>query len=229
MEEPRGAPFSSTEALRFGWNSTCSNLRPLLVIGLAGGFLGLLVQALRRPLESPGIAPLLAIAVQVLQAALFMALLRASLQLCDGRAIDLSRPQDLLADFFGYLLTGLLLSLIVVGGLALLIVPGVMWAMRFGYAPLLVVDRGYDPVQALRESSRVSAGARMRLFRFALLALAVNLLGALAFGVGLLVTIPTTTIAAAHILRQLQERAGKVAAEPAGGAQSRPSGGEAPA
>jgi hypothetical protein len=35
----------------------------------------------------------------------------------------------------------------------------------------------------------------------------VNLLGALAFGVGLLVTIPTSFVAAAHVLRRLQARA----------------------
>lgn len=203
MEEQR-TPFSSGEALRFGWNATCANLRPLLLIGFSGGFLGLLQQTLRRPMENPGIAPVLAIAVQILQAALFMGLLRVSLQLCDGIAIDLSRPQDLVANFFGYLLTTLLLWLIIAGGLILLIVPGVLWAVRFGYAPLLVVDRGYDPVQALRESARISAGARLPLFKFVLLALGVNLLGALTFGVGLLVTIPTTTIAAAYILRRLQ-------------------------
>lgn len=228
MEEPRDVPFSSAEALRFGWSTTTVNLRPLLVIGLAGGFVGLLQQALSRSSENVG-APILALILQVLQAALFMALLRASLQLCDGRAIDLSRPQDLLANFFAYLLTTLLLSLIVGGGLVLLIVPGVLWAVRFGYAPLLVIDKSCDPVWALRESARLTAGVRGPLFKFGLLAAGINLLGALAFGVGLLVTVPTTLIAAAQILRQLQLRAGRPNSERPVATPPHLSGGGAPA
>lgn len=228
MDVLQNRAFSSAEALRFGWTTTCANLRPLLVIGLTGAFLGLLQQALNRPPPSVG-APILSLALQLLEAALFMGLLRASLQLSDGRAVDLSRPQELLANFFGYLLTALLLSLIVVGGLALLIVPGVLWAVRFGYAPLLAIDTNCDPVQALRESSRLTAGSRGSLFQFGLLAAGINLLGALAFGVGLLVTLPTTLIAAAQILRQLQAHAGRTGSEPSAPAHSHLTGGGAPA
>jgi hypothetical protein len=35
----------------------------------------------------------------------------------------------------------------------------------------------------------------------------VNVLGAMALGIGLMVTVPTTLIAAAHVLRHLQEHA----------------------
>jgi uncharacterized membrane protein len=212
MGAPTTAPFSTEEALRFGWKATRENLRPLLILGLVGGFSGLLHQALTRPSESPGIAPVLGLVVQVAQAALFMAMLRASLQICDGRSIDLNRPQDLLAHFFSYLLTTVLVALIVTGGLVLLVVPGVLWALRFGYAPFLVADAGHDPIEALRESARLTAGARKQLLGFAMMALLVNLLGALAFGVGLLVTVPTTTIAAGHVLRLLQARAGAAGA-----------------
>lgn len=208
MDAPTIAPFSSGEALRFGWKATRENLRPLLILGLLGGFCGLLQQALTRPSESPGIAPVLGLVVQVVQAALFMAMLRVSLQICDGRSIDLNRPQDLLAHFFSYLLTTVLLALIVAGGLVLLVVPGVVWALRFGYAPFLVADAGHDPIEALRESARLTAGAKRQLLGFAVLALLVNLLGAMALGVGLLVTVPTTTIAAGHVMRLLQARAG---------------------
>jgi uncharacterized membrane protein len=202
------APFSGMEALRVGWKLTRENLRPLLVLGLFGGFLGLLHQALNRPSEHPGIAPLLAVVVQLAQAALFMALLRASLQLVDGGTIDLNRPQELLGHFFGYLLTTVLLTLIVAGGLVLLVVPGVVWALRFGYAPFLVADTAHDPVEALRESARITQGVKRELLAFAATALVLNLIGALAFGVGLLITVPTTTVAAAHVLRLLQARAG---------------------
>lgn len=199
--------ISSSQALRFGWRTTCANVRPLLTLGLIGGFLELLQQALRDPAHAPGLATLLRLALQLVQAALVMVFLRVALQLHDGKEVDLSRPQQLLANYFGYLLTTVLLSLIVLGGLVLLIVPGVLWAVRFGFAPFLVVQGKLDPVAALRESSRLTQGVRAQLLGFALLVLVINLLGALTFGVGLLVTWPTGLIAAAYVMRQLQAHA----------------------
>ena len=84
-------------------------------------------------------------------------------------------------------------------------------ALRFGWrkttTTFLVVDRKLDPVEALRESSRLTQGVKGQLLVFALLIAAVNLVGAIALLVGLLVTIPTTVIAAAYVLRRLQSRA----------------------
>jgi hypothetical protein len=202
-------PFSSTEALRFGWKKTTENLKPLLIIGAVGAFLALLNQALTNPDNPTGLGALLGLAIQVLQVAVTLAYVRVALKLHDGQPVDLSRPADLLANFLTFLLTTVLYWLIVAVGLVLLIVPGVVWGLKFGYAPFLVVDKKLDPLEALRESSRITQGLKGQLLVFALLLCAVNLVGALALGIGLLVTIPTTFIAAAYVLRRLQTRAGE--------------------
>lgn len=97
--------------------------------------------------------------------------------------------------------------MIVAGGFLLLVVPGVIWGLKYGYAGFLVVDRKLDPIEAIRESGRLTQGEKGQLFKLGLLLFCVNLLGAIALMVGLLVTIPTTVIAAAYALRHLQARA----------------------
>jgi uncharacterized membrane protein len=192
--------FSSTDALRFGWNTTRANLKPLLILAGIAAFLALLSSGLER-------SPLLSLAVQVLQMAVWLAFARVALLLHDGKPLDLTRSNELLRGFWGYLLASVLVGLIVAGGLLLLVVPGVIWGLTYGFAGFLVADRDLDPVAALRESRRLTVGRRWQLLEFALLAALTNLVGALAFGVGLLVTVPTTFIATAHVLRRLQAHA----------------------
>jgi hypothetical protein len=204
MADARARPFSSPEALRFGWRTTMANLKPLVALGALGGFLSLVNHALSW---EDGAGPLLAVGVRILQAFVTLALVRVSLKLHDGERIDWGRAGDLLAGFFPYLLTYVLYGLIVLGGLVLLVVPGILWAVQFGFATFAAVDAKLDPIEALRTSSRLTKGERWHLVGFGLVCLGANVLGLLAFGVGLLVTIPTTMLAAAHVFRRLQARA----------------------
>jgi len=206
MNQERALPFSSGDALRFGWAKMKANLKPFLIIGAVGAFLALLNGALTRP-ESPAIARLLSIVVQILQTGVMLAYVRSALRACDGKPVEVSRAPDLLADFFTYLLASILVGLIVAAGFVLLIVPGIIWGLKFGFAGFLVVDRKLDPIEALRESNRLTMGAKWQLLAFALLVFGINLVGAIALGIGLLVTIPTTVIGAAYVFRQLQARA----------------------
>jgi uncharacterized membrane protein len=199
-------PFSSAEALRFGWAKTMANLKPLLIIGAVGALLTIVNSALSRPNSGSGGSAFLSLIIQVLQVGVTLAFVRAALELHDGRPLDMGRPGELLAGFVPFLLTWVLLVLIVFAGLILLIVPGVIWGLKFGFAPFLVADRKLDPIEALKESSRLTQGVKGQLFVFALLMIGVNLLGAIALGVGLLVTVPTTYIAEAYVLRRLQSR-----------------------
>src|SRR5262245_7262200 len=105
--------FSHMEALRFGWHQTRANLKPFLTLGAIGLILSLMNQALSTEGAAPhALRSLMAVVVQILQAALMLVYVRAALRLYGGQPVDLSRPGDLLADFFPYLLTCVLYSLV---------------------------------------------------------------------------------------------------------------------
>ncbi len=105
--------------------------------------------------------------------------------------------------FWRYLGSVVLYCLRILLGLIFLIVPGIIWAIKFQFMPLLVIDKGMDPVEAMRESALMTEGHKWHLLKFGAVIAVINLLGLLCFVVGLLVTVPLTTLAYIHIYRKL--------------------------
>jgi uncharacterized membrane protein len=97
---------------------------------------------------------------------------------------------------FQYFLPLLLLSLVAglfIGiGTLLLIIPGVYLIVAYMFASYLVVDRRLDFWPAMELSRRTVNPRWFGFFAFVLLVALLNLAGAIALGVGLLVTIPVS-------------------------------------
>lgn len=87
--------------------------------------------------------------------------------------------------------------------LAIDLVPVVMVATYFGFALYILVDLRVSPIEAMRLSGKVTKGAMLPLVYFALVAALVNLAGLLCLVVGLLITMPATSLAHFCIYRDL--------------------------
>lgn len=109
--------------------------------------------------------------------------------------------------FWRYLLTMFAYFAIVIAGFILLIVPGVVWALTYAFAPYLVIDRGLGVREALRESARMTYGHRWHLLQLALALVLVNVVGLLCLIVGLLVSAPVSALAFVHVYRLLSSPA----------------------
>ena len=120
-----------------------------------------------------------------------------------------ARVNDLWAPypFWKYLLTSIVVGIIVIVGLILLIVPGIIWALRYMFAQYLVMDRHLDASEALSESAKITYGHKWQLLGFGLVLVGINILGAVCLLVGLLVSIPVSSLAFAHAFRTLQKQA----------------------
>lgn len=70
-----------------------------------------------------------------------------------------------------------------------------------------VVDRAMGPIAALKESIKVTKGNRIKVIGFLLTLVLLNILGAIALFVGLLVTVPMTLLGLVHVYRTLSPRA----------------------
>lgn len=87
--------------------------------------------------------------------------------------------QDFMAGFvhFGKVwFTSLLVNVLVATGLFLLVIPGILWALRYNLSVISVLDKQLSPLQAMKFSSKITEGHRMKLF---LLYLLMAALGAL--------------------------------------------------
>jgi uncharacterized membrane protein len=95
---------------------------------------------------------------------------------------------------------------VVIIGLVLFIVPGLIWGVQFGFYPFILVKERLGPIKALRKSSAITEGVKGKLIFFALTLFGINLLGLIALGIGIIVTIPLSVIAVAHMFSQLEKR-----------------------
>jgi uncharacterized membrane protein len=88
-----------------------------------------------------------------------MALMMAAHKTSDGQAIGVLESYTLsLGLFWRYIWTGILYFLIVLGGLFLFIIPGIIWAIRYVFAPYLVIVEGIGGRKALSRSKGITKG-----------------------------------------------------------------------
>ncbi len=108
---------------------------------------------------------------------------------------------------FNYFLPLFLASLaggMLVGiGLVLLLVPGIYLAVGYMFTSFLVLDYRMEFWQAMETSRAIITKNWFAFFGFALVLMAINLLGCLALGVGLLVSLPVTSCAVAIAYKEI--------------------------
>jgi uncharacterized membrane protein len=112
---------------------------------------------------------------------------------------DLWNPGPFWRFLAAHILTGIVLFI----GFICLIVPGIILAVGLAFVPYLVVERGLGPVEAMKESWRITKGHKWKLFQLGLVFLGICLLGIIAFIVGIFVALPVLAIAGAHAYRTL--------------------------
>lgn len=201
--------FSIGSAIRFGWDTF--KKRPWFFVGasvvialayLVVGSISVGIDAsLTGSLDETTVAG--AVVDWILSTLVSMGVVAFYLKAHDNpNAVSLSslwHPHP----FWNYFAASLLLGLAIVLGLLLLIVPGIIFALMFMFATLIVIDRERGPIEAMKESMRITRGHKWPLLGFALVLVLLNVLGLLALGVGLLVSIPVSLLAFMHAYRSL--------------------------
>lgn len=204
------APFSIKEVFRFGWHATIDNFGLLatsvvvaLVVSTIFDLLGNAAEDARTGLFLAIVINAVSISVGILME---LGLANVSLILARGEKASWYSFAEPAHSFFAYIVASLLFFGAVVGGVMLLIVPGIIFALMFSLFSCALVDGALGPIEALKESVRLTRGVKWQIFLFFIAAIGVNILGFLALFVGLVVTIPMTTIATARVYYALRRR-----------------------
>jgi len=92
--------------------------------------------------------------------------------------------------FIPLFILNLLIGVVVFLGLLLLIVPGIYFAISYLFAHFFVWFYHEEPTEAIRLSRKMVSGNFGQILLLCLVLAGINFLGAIAFGVGLLLTIP---------------------------------------
>jgi uncharacterized membrane protein len=205
--------FTAGEAIRFGWETF--KRRPwffvgaTLIIMLVSG----LIDAFTRGIDAA-----------VSGSADQSSLLGSLISLLAGTLVNMGATAFYLAahdnpdavnlaalwhprPFLKFLGASLLLMLTIAAGFILLIVPGIIFALMFMFTTFVVIDREFGPIDAMKESRRLTYGHKWKLLGLSLLLVLINLLGLAALFVGLFVTVPISSLALTHAYRVLGGKA----------------------
>lgn len=201
--------FSIGDAVSFGWNAMKTNLGffipAVLILWVAGAIPGG-IQSMSMYMSSAAAAlwsALFGLVGFVVSLFVTMAQIRIGLKFCSGEKADFP---DLVSDyrrFLDFLIGSILFGLIVLGGLILLIIPGIYWAVRYHFYGYLILDQGMSPVDAIKRSGQLTRGVWWHLFGFWLAIFGIAFLGLIACCVGLLFAIPVMIVATAYVYRTL--------------------------
>ncbi len=195
--------FSIKQTILDSWKIVKKNLKFFALLSLVAWVIQFIPSYINGQLTNTFLLVLMSILSWLIDAVVTIGLITITLKyLKNGNAIF----QDALgkiSHFIPYLIGSIYYSLIVLAGMILLIVPGVMWALRYQFFGYLIIDKGLKPKEALTKSKEMTKGKLGKLFLFSLALLGVNLLGLLALGFGLLITIPVSLMAVAKVYKSL--------------------------
>jgi uncharacterized membrane protein len=196
--------FSKKEAINFGWDISKKNFRFFILLFTLVVVVFIILSFIQSLVNEKSLLSLILYIINiVVQIIISMGLVKISLKFCDNEKPKISDLFSSYPLFFKFLIGSIIYGLIVIGGLILLIIPGIIWSIQFQFFSYFILDKGISPIEALKKSSKITKGTKWDLFLFGILLGFINILGALAFLVGLFVTIPATMIATAFVYRKL--------------------------
>ncbi len=200
--------FSIGDIIKKSWDLTLEHLPLLVVITL----LTFVVTASGRIFESQNrmnemssflTGAVILIVTTIISTILRIGILRILLIITAGgkpHIPDLYRDYPL---FFRYFFGSILVGILILIGFVLLIVPGVIVALGLSFYAILMIDQNTGIQESMRKSWDLTKGIRLKLLGLFVLLGLINILGALALGIGLLVTIPLSMLAPVVLYRQL--------------------------
>ena len=205
------ATIQKSNAVQFGWGNVKSDLRFFIIITLIYVAILVIVGAIFDNFMSIKMNNNTKISFNVvswvINSILTIGFMKISLNYVDNK-----KSNDISEIFSGfssgrvignYLLASFLYGLICLVGLILLVLPGIIWSIKYSYTLYLVVDKNMNAVQAIKMSGKITNGFKIDLCIFGLLLFCIAVLGVLCLGVGIFVALPVIFLANAYVYRQL--------------------------
>lgn len=203
--------FDIEKALKFGWNTMKTNfwfffgiIWIAFVITLIPNLSIQLIIRLSH-ITTGGVIAIIVICIVaiVIGAIVQMGYINIGLIYCDGKK---AKFRDFFTSYpllMKYIIGSFLYGLIMMVGFILLIVPGIIWGIKFQFFGYFIVEQKCGPVEALKRSSATTKDVRWKLLLFGFVLYCVNLLGVIALIIGIFATTPTTLVAYTYVYREL--------------------------
>jgi uncharacterized membrane protein len=189
--------LSIQSSLKFGWEQLQDNLKFVYV-----GFLILFLTSLvfNSLGDIGGILGMLATLY------LGFGMLKGLIQIANGKKPELGLLKETqLEEFIYYVVIVILKTIAVVFGMVLFVVPGIYLALRFSLVEYLYVDKKLSISDTFGQSGVNTKGKKLKLLAYFVAVILINIVGAIPFGLGLLITVPVSAVATTHFYKSMIE------------------------
>lgn len=121
----------------------------------------------------------------------------------EGEEIDIKQMQAVFDVFIPLLFIGIITQIFIGIGFVLLILPGIFLWGCYIFAYIIALDKRVDFWSAMEQSRKFGFENKKDIFIFALILGVINLIGAIPFGLGLIITVPLTVCIVAEAYEDL--------------------------
>ncbi len=180
-----GYRIDSLSVLSRSWELVKAGLVPMVIFGVAVNVVSLILAGVFW--KSFIISPLFGFIIGPLTTGAYMVGAR---RLMLGQTLVLADFKDLKPLLIPIIVVGFLSSLLTGIGFILCLLPGIYASIVLGFAMPLVIDRGTEPIQAIKDSAAISRKSLTDLTILITVMSLVGIVGFLACGVGVLVAMP---------------------------------------
>ncbi|MBU6389307.1 hypothetical protein KGQ71_02205 [Patescibacteria group bacterium] len=207
-DQPAPSSFAIEPAIMFGWKKTWQHIGFFLPLMILVGIIEWMTQTdfsfrfseTFQPAHGSLLTSLAGYLVNILVS---VGLINVALQIARGQA---PRWQDLIAHdrvILRYIGGAIIYGIMVIVGLLIFIFPGIYLTLRYGLFRYFIVDKNSPVLDSFQQSSVITNGVKWNLLAFYIVLGMINVIGALFFMTGLIITVPLTVMAEVHIYRQL--------------------------
>jgi uncharacterized membrane protein len=202
--------FSINSAILFGWESMKKHFLFLVLVVVFDLLIILLPDIVSKITENIELSLsnvifyfVFNLILWIISAVVSMGFLHITVLLSEGLDANFSDLFEKANRIINFVVSSILYAIIVTVGFILLIIPGIIFMARFQFYQYAVLEKNIGPIQALKASWRITKDQVTNLILFWIVVLFINVLGALALGIGLFITFPLTMIATAYVYKKL--------------------------
>jgi uncharacterized membrane protein len=204
--------FRVKEVLQFGWSVTRQNLLFLSGVSVVVSIGPIAMQFLTdKYLQDFAILRFLFwLASLILSFELTLGIYKIALNFVDQKQSEVGNLFDHFHLVPQFIIGTVIYILIVLAGLILLVVPGIIWSLKFSLFSYYILEDEMKATDALRASATATDGAKWQIFWLELASIGLVILGLACLIVGLFIALPVIYIAMAQVYRTLRRQADSV-------------------
>lgn len=190
----------------YGWKKFQENVGPILIAVIVYfvvvGLFSFLGNIITSSIDSIFGSLILTFVQLVVSSIVSIVLIRAVLLVVDGKQLDTNALFS--TDNLGpYIIASLLYSVGTIIGLALCIIPGIIFGFLAYFWNFFLVDKGLEPVEAIKASINMVKENVGTVLVWAIVATIISFVGIILFCVGYLVAAPVVYIGTGYLYRRL--------------------------